>query len=165
MNAWTFEQYWDAVLGARDADQVVREFDLDPSNFDGVAEWLASAERAALDGEHEPDEWRAFHDDALDALTEASVTIVIRTGIAAMEGFHPERSRDWHKALASAMRERWPRADVTVECDRDTETLEVLAMFSARKEDDARITKEAQNLAMRAWERWCVEQMEGDLTE
>lgn len=40
MNAnttWTYEQYWNAVLGAnRSADDIVREFDLDGANEGSV---------------------------------------------------------------------------------------------------------------------------------
>lgn len=68
----TFEGYWNVVLGAnRSADDVVREFSLDPADRRGVDEWLGNAECEALlfGGDPSmPAEWADFHSRALDAL-------------------------------------------------------------------------------------------------
>lgn len=70
---WTFEGYWNAVLGAnRSAEDVIREFDLDASDRRGLDEWLGHAEaeawRVGGQGGTLPAEWTAHHDKALDAL-------------------------------------------------------------------------------------------------
>ena len=46
--SWTYEQYWNVVLGEnRSATDVVWEFDLRPSNRRGLDEWLGHAEAEA----------------------------------------------------------------------------------------------------------------------
>ena len=70
--AWTFEGYWNVVLGAnRNADDVVREFGLDPADQYGVDEWLGNAESEALamgGKTNMPAEWVEFHIRAFDVL-------------------------------------------------------------------------------------------------
>lgn len=70
---WTFDGYWNTVLGAsRDAADVVREFDLNPADDRrGTDEWLgtAEAEALAMGGSVDvPAEWSDFHAKALDML-------------------------------------------------------------------------------------------------
>lgn len=69
---WDFEGYWNVVLGAnRSAADVVRDFDLDPSDERGLDEWLGHSEEAALGEARQtdiPETWEAFHARALDAL-------------------------------------------------------------------------------------------------
>jgi hypothetical protein len=71
---WDYEGYWNAVLGAsRDADDVCREFDLDPSDRRGMDEWLGVAESEAWSqcGEGDmPSEWTEHHTKALDELAQ-----------------------------------------------------------------------------------------------
>ena len=69
--AWTFEGYWNAVLGSnRSAEDVVREFDLDSSDRVGLDKWLGEAEgeAAAMGGIEIPPEWAGFHGRALKDL-------------------------------------------------------------------------------------------------
>lgn len=69
---WTFDGYWNTVLGAnRSAADVVREFQLDVTDLRGLDEWLGGAEADALAAGGEtaiPAEWSGFHTQALDAL-------------------------------------------------------------------------------------------------
>jgi hypothetical protein len=73
--SWTYEGYWNAVLGAnRDAADVVREFEL---VSDGLEEWLDSAETAARVADwmtELPEEWPGFHARTLRALESACAT-------------------------------------------------------------------------------------------
>lgn len=74
--AWDFEGYWNVVLGAhRSAEDVVREFELNPSDRRGIDEWLDTAEAEALAmggllkaGTEAPGGWDDFHLRALDKL-------------------------------------------------------------------------------------------------
>lgn len=70
--AWDYEGYWNVVLGHRSAEQVVAEFELDPSDRRGLDEWLGEAEaeawRVGGEGGAMPEEWGDFHARALDAL-------------------------------------------------------------------------------------------------
>ena len=73
MAAWTYEGYWNVVLGdKRDARQVVAEFGLDPSDRRGLDEWLGVAESTAWAESGESleafprGEWSPFHAQALD---------------------------------------------------------------------------------------------------
>jgi len=70
-SAWSYEGYWNAVLGdRRSAEQVVAEFEL---VGEGLDEWLgtAEAEAARVGGLRElPDEWSDFHAQALEELEE-----------------------------------------------------------------------------------------------
>ena len=73
MTTWTYEGYWNVVLGdKRDAARVVGEFQLDPTNRRGLDEWLGGAEATAWSeggDEHDmPAEWRDFHGKALGEL-------------------------------------------------------------------------------------------------
>lgn len=72
MSAWTAEGYWHAVLGQTTPAQVVREYNLTPSDRRGVDEWLGGAEVAAwqagAEGGEMPEEWAGFHARALDRL-------------------------------------------------------------------------------------------------
>jgi hypothetical protein len=73
---WSYEGYWNTVLGAnRSADDVVREFDLDPTDHRGVDEWLGHAEaEACREGGIvvcPPASWDGYHAKALDALCGA----------------------------------------------------------------------------------------------
>jgi len=75
---WTFEGYWNAVLGAnRTAADVVREFGLDPADQNGVDEWLGNAESEAwLQGGHGPfvpGDWVDLHQTAVDMLCAVTV--------------------------------------------------------------------------------------------
>lgn len=75
---WTFEGYWNTVLGAnRNATDVVRELELDPSDARGLDEWLGKAESEAwtvggFAGQPYPEEWTGYHARALEALVEAA---------------------------------------------------------------------------------------------
>jgi hypothetical protein len=77
---WTYEGYWNTVLGAdRDAATVAREFALDTSDSGGLDEWLGHAESAAWiegaegrDGAPHPTEWAGFHARALAELVAVS---------------------------------------------------------------------------------------------
>ena len=45
---WTFDGYWNAVLGAnRGPRSVIDEFDLDPTNKRTLSDWLSDAEAEA----------------------------------------------------------------------------------------------------------------------
>lgn len=73
---WTYEGYWNAVLGAnRSASDVVSEFELNTGDRRGLDEWLGQAEGEALAigglGEL-PEEWSDYHERALNALCEAA---------------------------------------------------------------------------------------------
>jgi hypothetical protein len=70
---WTYEGYWNTVLGAdRMADDVCREFRLDPRDRRTLDDWLCRAEAEAWaqgGGEGEiPAEWWEHHCLALDEL-------------------------------------------------------------------------------------------------
>lgn len=72
-DGWDFEGYWSAVLGAyRDADGVVWDFDLDPTDERGLDQWLGEAEveawRVGGDGGPMPACWTQFHAMALAEL-------------------------------------------------------------------------------------------------
>jgi hypothetical protein len=77
---WSYEGYWNAVLGAnRDAADVVREFELEARGLD---EWLGHAEAeawalgygrdGAVRGGDMPSEWAEYHTSALAALRRAA---------------------------------------------------------------------------------------------
>jgi len=76
MATWTYEGYWNAVLGAsRDAANVVSEFELDASDRRGIDEWLGVAEVDAwMAGGGEPHrdalptEWTEWHAKALNEI-------------------------------------------------------------------------------------------------
>lgn len=72
MTTWTFEGYWNTVLGTGTAAQVVREHELVAAGLD---EWLGTAEAEAWSaggrGGPLPDEWSSFHARALTALQAA----------------------------------------------------------------------------------------------
>ena len=75
---WTYEGYWNAVLGdKRSAAQVVAEFDL-VADRHGLDEWLGHAEDAACSaGGLDPfgtevEQWDPFHARALDELLAAA---------------------------------------------------------------------------------------------
>jgi hypothetical protein len=74
---WTFEGYWNTVMGDRSAEQVVAEFDLaGPGPLSEFSEWLGAAEAEAwrvggLDGDM-ADAWGAFHDRAARELQAAA---------------------------------------------------------------------------------------------
>ena len=79
MAAWTYEGYWNVVLGdKRDARQVVAEFGLDPSDRRGLDEWLGVAESTAWAESGESleafprGEWSPFHAQALDELASVA---------------------------------------------------------------------------------------------
>jgi len=70
---WTFEGYWNVVLGTgRNPSDVVREFDLDITDRAGLDEWLGSAEAEAwaMGGNDHPVpvEWVEYHERALSLL-------------------------------------------------------------------------------------------------
>jgi hypothetical protein len=73
---WTFEGYWNTVLGAnRNAAQVVAEFGLNQTGMD-LEKWLGKAEAEAwtMGGgkrAHYPREWADFYLQALKALEAA----------------------------------------------------------------------------------------------
>lgn len=74
--SWTYEGYWNAVLGAnRTAEDVVREFKLDASRRTEMEFWLDDAEAAAWaaggNSGRVPEEWADFHDRALRELDGA----------------------------------------------------------------------------------------------
>ena len=71
---WTYEGYWAAVLGGnRSAEDVVREFDLDPTNRHTLSEWLGEAEAEAWRvGGKKPKETFDWHERALDQLQRTS---------------------------------------------------------------------------------------------
>lgn len=74
METWTYEGYWNAVLGAdRDEAAVVEEFELDATDRQGLGEWLGSAEaEAAREGGIDiPAEWADHHARALAELQAA----------------------------------------------------------------------------------------------
>ena len=76
MSAWTYLGFWNVVLGAtRDAEQVIREFELDPTDRRGLDQWLAESEAAAWFegnlGGPIPESWKTFHVMALDELCGA----------------------------------------------------------------------------------------------
>lgn len=77
--SWTYEGYWNAVLGAnRDAAGVVEEFGLSGTR-QGVSEWLgaAEAEAARVGGVDARAVWGAdFHERALDELCAAAESAV-----------------------------------------------------------------------------------------
>lgn len=72
---WTYEGYWNAVMGPyRTAADVVREFEI--RSVRGLDEWLGVAEYEAwvVAGsfqEEAPEEWGAFHAQALRELKRA----------------------------------------------------------------------------------------------
>jgi hypothetical protein len=72
-DAWTWCGYWNLVLGAsRDAADVVREFELDPTDRPGLDAWLGEAEAEAWRegnlGGPIPSSWTTYHARALDVL-------------------------------------------------------------------------------------------------
>jgi hypothetical protein len=80
MTAWDYEGYWNVVLGDRDADRVVVEYELIGLERRDLDEWLGLAEAEAWRegglGSDLPDEWSEHHVRALTELTEATVTMV-----------------------------------------------------------------------------------------
>lgn len=84
MSEWTYEGYWNAVLGnARSAHAVVEEFELDTDDERGVDEWLGLAESEAWievsDGGERPEEWLRFYAKALAELLSARVYAAVGT--------------------------------------------------------------------------------------
>lgn len=75
--AWDYSGYWHYVLGLANADQIIAEFGLDPSNRRGLDEWLGEAEaeawRAGGEDGAMPEEWGDFHARALDALCATTI--------------------------------------------------------------------------------------------
>lgn len=74
---WTFEGYWNTVLGAdRSAADVVAEYDLEGGNRPSLSEWLSTAESEAWQlgrlGASQGAAWGRFHEPALDALCDAA---------------------------------------------------------------------------------------------
>lgn len=70
---WTYEEYWNAVIGAdRSASDVVREFELDALDRRGMSDWLGVAEAEAwargTQGGPVPIEWSDHHEKALDVI-------------------------------------------------------------------------------------------------
>jgi hypothetical protein len=77
VNAWTYDGYWAAVLGAcRGPAMVLFEFGLDAKDRRGLDEWLgeeeAEAWRVGGHGGELPEEWSTYHAQALAALEAAS---------------------------------------------------------------------------------------------
>lgn len=73
---WTYEGYWNAVLGAhRTAMDVVRDFEISIGDARGLDDWLGRAEAEAWsrgrNGEMPP-EWAQHHAQALDELQAAA---------------------------------------------------------------------------------------------
>jgi hypothetical protein len=72
---WTYEGYWNAVLGANiHAADVVREFKLGSGTKRDLDVWLGHAEVGAWAGEDDemPPEWAEHHAKALAELVEAA---------------------------------------------------------------------------------------------
>lgn len=79
MNHWDYEGYWNAVLGGnRTAADVVREFELVPTDLVGLDKWLGHAEveswRVGGTGGDMPAEGAEHHKHALDELCEVEVS-------------------------------------------------------------------------------------------
>lgn len=69
----TYSEYWQVVLGARTAAQVVAEFDLTGGTRRGLSEWLGTAEEEAIRACHLPreetlDAWARHHERAVTDL-------------------------------------------------------------------------------------------------
>lgn len=76
MTTWTYEGYWNAVIGAnRSAEDVIREFELNGRDRRGLDEWLGNAEaEASIAGSGTskvPVEWEPFHAKALEEMVAA----------------------------------------------------------------------------------------------
>lgn len=77
-NGWTYEGYWNTVLGAHsDAARIVAEYDLAGATKRGLDEWLGGAESDAWaesgrKHDERPASWRGFHRRALAELVEAA---------------------------------------------------------------------------------------------
>jgi hypothetical protein len=77
MTPWTYEGYWNAVLGLENAAGVLREYELTDGSERGLDEWLGVAESAAWNAgggsaRDLPEEWAAHHTRALAALVAAA---------------------------------------------------------------------------------------------
>lgn len=80
---WTYEGYWQAVLGRGSAAQVVADYGLDPRDRVGLSEWLGQCESDSLsmgltdraEREAASEEWeaRGFHAKALADLLAVEV--------------------------------------------------------------------------------------------
>jgi hypothetical protein len=70
---WTYEEYWNCVLGICTASQIVEEFALTSCS---VTSWLIKAEtetwRVGGHGDPLPPEWPIYRDRALAALKNAA---------------------------------------------------------------------------------------------
>lgn len=76
--AWTYDGYWNVVLGAnRGPTEVVTDFELDPRDRPGLCEWLGHAEaeawRVGGEGSPIPDVWTEYHRRAVEALAGVAV--------------------------------------------------------------------------------------------
>lgn len=79
---WTYEGYWNAVLGAhRTAADVVRDFEVSISETRGLDDWLGRAEAEAwahggcaapLGAGEMPAEWAQHHAQALGEIEAAA---------------------------------------------------------------------------------------------
>ena len=67
---WTYDGYYTAVIGELGPASIVAEFGLDPSDRQGLSEWIGNAEHeaAAAAGIGIPAEWADHHVKALDEL-------------------------------------------------------------------------------------------------
>jgi hypothetical protein len=72
---WTYEGYWNAVLGVVSASEIVAEHGLVAGDRRGLDEWLGQAEaeawRVGGQGGRVPSEWAEHHAKALAELVEA----------------------------------------------------------------------------------------------
>lgn len=72
--AWTYEEYWNCVLGISTASQIVEEHALTSCS---VASWLIKAETEAwrVGGREDkpPPEWETYQDRARAALKNAAI--------------------------------------------------------------------------------------------
>lgn len=117
MAIWTFEGYWNAVLGAdRDAADVVREFALTTSPMGTIDEWLGKAESEAWamgrQGGSMPGEWADHHSVALAQLEEAAKEAELDASKAAeVMARHLPRREAGGKTAAPLTESEWAYAD------------------------------------------------------
>lgn len=72
---WTYEGYWNAVVGLGTPAQAVEEHGLVPAGLDSFASWLDEAESIARTEGHlaqRPAEWSAYQRRAAEALQAAA---------------------------------------------------------------------------------------------
>jgi hypothetical protein len=82
---WTYEGYWSAVFGKRNAEDVAHEYDVTPNRI-AIDLWLGEAEAEAWriggEGKKMPPVWADHHVDAVNELKHAARSRVILAAVA-----------------------------------------------------------------------------------